>query len=103
MTEVSDIISEKDFAATVDGLAALHGWKYFGVLEQKVYGRRTSKGFPDRVMVRGNRLLFVEYKSEHGRINPDQASWLEALYEVDHIEVYCWRPSDRDRIDAILS
>ena len=105
------LISERELAATVDALAELHGWKIFGVLEQRVYARRLSRGFPDRVMTRAGRLLFVEYKSQAGEMGPGQQDWLDALsqcrapegYRVGGgVEVYLWRPSDLDSIEEIL-
>ena len=106
-----NLISEMDFAATVDEMAIAFGWKIYGVLEQMVYARRLSKGFPDRIMVRRGRLLFIEYKSQTGRVMPDQTEWLEELgkcrapegYRVrGGVEVYLWRPSDLDAIEEVL-
>jgi len=93
-------ISEMNFAATVDEMALAFGWKIYGVLEQMVYARRLSKGFPDRVMVRDGRLLFVEYKSQRGRVNPEQAEWMDALRPA--AEVFLWRPSQLDEIEQLL-
>lgn len=106
-----NLISEMDFAATVDEMAMAFGWKIYGVLEQMVYARRLSKGFPDRVMVRRGRLLLIEYKSQTGRVSPDQETWLDELrkcrapegYRVGGgVEVYLWRPSDLDTIEELL-
>ena len=94
-------ISERELAATVDALAELHGWKIYGVLEQRVYARRLSKGFPDRVMTRNSRLLFIEYKSQRGRVTPEQQEWLEFL-RLTLAEVFLWRPSDLDSIEELL-
>ena len=43
-------------------------------------------------MVRGQRLIFSELKSQKGRVSPAQEEWLSRLGEVP-IEVYTWRPS----------
>ena len=95
------LISERELAATVDAMAERFGWKIYGVLEQRVYARRLSKGFPDRVMTRNSRLLFIEYKSQRGRVTPEQQEWLELL-RLTLAEVFLWRPSDLDRIEEIL-
>ena len=105
------LISERELAATVDALAEQAGWKIFGVLEQRVYARRLSKGWPDRVLLRNgpgcSRLIFAELKSERGKLTPEQGEWLLALrlFGEDRdqaIEVYLWRPSDLDSIEEIL-
>lgn len=49
-----------------------------------------GKGFPDLVLVR-DRILFVELKSEKGRLSPDQALWQEWLTEGDG-DHRVWRP-----------
>ncbi len=98
----AECITERELAATVDAMAIAFGWKLYGVLEQAVYARRLSKGFPDRVFLRGQRLLAVEYKRQRGRLTPEQADWLDALRQVPSVEVYEWRPSQLDEIEGIL-
>lgn len=49
-------------------------------------------GFPDAVLVRPPRVLFVEFKSVTGRIEPEQALWLDALRRSE-VEVYIWLPA----------
>lgn len=60
-----------------------------------------SKGFPDLVLVRRHRLLFVELKAKAGRVRPDQKKWMDTLKEVNFdpligniVEVYLWKPED---------
>ena len=54
--------------------------------------RRNRPCFPDLVLIHtGNgRLIFVELKSEKGRVRPDQDVWLQHLGKRH--EVYVWRP-----------
>jgi hypothetical protein len=54
--------------------------------------RRNQPGFPDLTLIhtRNGRLIFVEAKSEKGRLRPKQQVWLELL--GIHHEVYVWRP-----------
>ena len=58
-------------------------------------------GFPDLVLVRGHRLLFVELKSDRGRVSPAQQAWLDALRRAS-VEVHVWRPSDWARVEEVL-
>jgi len=61
-----------------------------------------GKGFPDLVLVNTGTVLFVELKTETGRLSPDQLRWEEALRMADaNYEV--WRPSDWPNVLSILS
>lgn len=55
-------------------------------------------GFPDLCMVHQEqrRLLFVELKTQAGRLRLEQKAWLATLMcvEADHIEIDVWRPTD---------
>ena len=51
-----------------------------------------GKGFPDLVLIKNKRIMFVELKSKNGRTSPEQDSWLHELNDV--AEVYVWRPAD---------
>lgn len=50
-------------------------------------------GFPDLVLCRGRRLLFVELKSQTGKLEPAQIAWRDVLLGAGQ-EWYCWRPTD---------
>ena len=92
------MISEKDFQANVVALAKASGWK-------RIYhtwdSRRSEKGFPDLVMLRGERLLVAELKTERGRVRPEQHEWLDAFAEAG-VETHIWRPSDMVNIAQVL-
>lgn len=103
--------TEKEFLAQIIELAILTGWLVHHVFEQRQYARRTDKGFPDLVLVRPPRLLFVEAKSEKGKISPAQDEWLSKLRQCFHWheaidshipETYVWRPSDWPEIVRVL-
>jgi hypothetical protein len=103
-------ISETEFLRQVLELAAMLGWSaahFRPALTAR--GWRTpvqgnlGAGFPDLVLAsptRG-RLLFVELKSDVGRVSADQAAVLAAL-EAAGARCYVWRPRDFDRITEIL-
>jgi hypothetical protein len=56
--------------------------------------RRNTAGWPDLVLVhtRTGRLLFVELKSQAGKVRPAQHVWLRVL-GIKH-ETYVWKPQD---------
>ncbi len=60
-----------------------------------------DKGFPDLVLVRPPFTMFVELKSEKGKLTPEQTVWLEALEKCGH-DARVWRPSDMREIEETL-
>lgn len=64
---------------------------------------RSTAGFPDLVLVRAPRLLFVELKTESGKATDAQAEWLAALAQCPGAETYLWRPSDLPTVAEILA
>lgn len=63
---------------------------------------RSARGYPDWHLTHPNgRSVFVELKSENGRLRPEQEQWLERLRVCGH-EAYVWRPSDFEEAANIL-
>jgi hypothetical protein len=100
-------VLEKDWQQTVIEAAQTLGFKVAHFRPAKTTkGWRTpvqadGAGFPDIVMVRGERIIFAELKSDTGKISADQEAWLEALGQA--VEAYVWRPRDWDAVVAALS
>jgi len=101
-------ISEKAFSQQVVDLAQVLGWRIAHFRPARTAkGWRTpvsadGAGFPDLVMVRGDRLIFAELKSEKGKAEPAQQEWLRLLEATGKAEVYLWRPSQIEEIVEIL-
>jgi len=101
-------ISEKAFSQQVVDLAQVLGWRIAHFRPARTAkGWRTpvsadGAGFPDLVMVRGDRLIFAELKSEKGRLMLAQQEWLDLLAGTGKAEVFLWRPSDFEEIVEIL-
>jgi len=70
-------------------LARMTGWLSYHTWDS----RKSQPGFPDLVLVRRERLVFAELKSEKGKLTPAQVEWNEAL-KATAAEVYVWRPAD---------
>lgn len=125
MTTLAEItqgsISEKQWQAIVYGAAVAGGWLAYHTHDS----RRSAAGFPDCVFVKDGRVIFVELKTEVGKLSPDQQVWLDKLAHVEHVvsrvvrrlaekvgvtvekksypvQVYVWRPSDWPMICQIL-
>ena len=107
MTNATNHITEREFQATVVALARAYGWMVNGVLEQREYSKRLSKGFPDLVLARYKPgsivgwLIFAELKSQKGRVSPEQRAWL-TLLSVCGQDTFVWRPGDLDEIERVL-
>ncbi len=82
-------MSEAELQTNVREIARLGGWLVYHTNDS----RRSDKGFPDLVMVHplSGRIVYVELKSEKGRIRPEQRQWIDALSRSGR-DVYVWRP-----------
>jgi hypothetical protein len=109
-------LSEAEFRAQVDEIAAIYGWSWMhvdplrgkgGIWRTPTHGP-LGKGWPDTVYVHPRKgLLFVEFKKELGKTSDDQDRVLGVLRlladAVIGIEVCVWRPSDFPLIAEVLS
>ena len=107
-TGLYSLITESDFTAQVIDLARHLGWRVAHFRPAMTKGGRwvtavqgDGAGFPDLVLVRGQRLILAELKSANGKLSEAQAIWLAMLKEAAP-ETYLWRPSDIDEIERLL-
>ena len=93
-------MTEAQFQQAVVDLARATGWFVYHTHDS----RRSAPGFPDLTMVRGNRLIFAELKTEKGFLTHAQEDWLGRLEATCHrgLGVYVWRPSDWPDIETLL-
>jgi len=120
-------LSEDEFRKQVNEVATLYGWEFMfvkplraagGIWKTPTFGT-IGKGWPDTMFVKvgknGSRILFVEFKRELGKVEPDQErvlgylrgleqphGWIADMFAVI-VEVHIWRPSDFDTIVEVLS
>lgn len=96
--QVALAMTERELAEAVVAAALTFGWMAY----RTWLSIRSPKGFPDLVLLRAPRLLFVELKREKTKPTPAQWAWLEALgrvataqdEELGQPEVYLWKPRD---------
>ena len=92
-------ISEKEFQNKVIALAIMYGWRVTHFRASQVGGKwmtaiQGHSGFPDLVLAHEHKgIIYAELKSERGRLDPAQITWLRTL-DAAGAEAYCWRPSD---------
>jgi hypothetical protein len=89
-------VTEAELQQLLIDAAELNGWLVFHDNDS----RRNVAGFPDLVLVHGRhgRVLFLELKSEIGRLRPEQHVWTDALSRCDTIASAIVRPQHADRI-----
>ena len=103
--------SEAELQDKVIQLAKLTGWKvaHFrnvkvlkadGTVRYQLPVQADGKGFVDLVLVK-HKVLWVELKSQKGKLSPEQKDWIDALRNAGQ-EVYLFRPDDWDSIDKLL-
>lgn len=96
-------ITEREWQTQVLTWAKRYGWKTYHVHDSRTQEWGTDPGFPDLVLARADRLLFVELKAQSGRLRPSQTGWRIALEQVPHVEWYAWRPRDEIAVRECLA
>jgi len=99
--------SEEVFQQQVIEAAQILGWKAHHARKAWTKkGFRTpiqgDPGFPDLVLARAPRVLFVELKVDNGRLTDAQEWWMEELNQCPGVETYVWRPKMWDLLLKIL-
>jgi hypothetical protein len=103
---------EKAFMAAVLQYAGLMGWRHFHDVATNApracwnCGRqsaapRNTAGWPDLVLLRRPRVLFVELKREGEHPTTEQIAWLDDLRACGQ-DVRLWRPGDWPEIEKVL-
>ncbi|MHB8322987.1 MAG: VRR-NUC domain-containing protein [Candidatus Dormibacteria bacterium] len=90
---VTSRTTEADLLRSVVNLAQLQGWLTYHTWNS----RHSAAGFPDLVMTRLGRLLFVELKAQSGKLTAEQQVWADALSQAGvegAVDYYTWRPND---------
>lgn len=111
MTDTLPPQTEEDFQKMVEDTAHLLGWKTFSLIQSaaisaktgKIISMVTKRGWPDLVLVKGNKIIFWELKADKGKLSPEQREWLTALEAVKTVhQVGCVRPRDWKLIEETL-
>jgi hypothetical protein len=82
-------ITEKELESQVKDLAKLFGWEYY----HPWLSIHSPRGWPDVSLCRPPQLIFLELKTEKGKVSEHQQKWLDLLGQCPGCEVYVVRPS----------
>lgn len=82
-------MSERELQENVIAMAQLLGWR----VQFTWSSVHSPAGWPDLFMVRVDRALAAELKTERGKVTTAQREWLDRLAAVG-VETAIWRPSD---------
>ena len=96
--DVSGLVTEASWQAQVVAAADLFGWYVY----HNPDSRRSNAGFPDLVLIRPPRILWIELKAEKGKLTDPQEEFFNLLRECE-AEAYIWWPKDWDEIIEVLS
>jgi Holliday junction resolvase-like predicted endonuclease len=97
MLPVEPKLTERQFQARVVTYARIMGWRCFHHFDS----RRSEAGWPDLVLIRRPRVVFVEVKSARGSLTDAQRECLGLLRSCKQ-EVYVARPSDWPALELLL-
>lgn len=91
--------SETDFQNSVIDTATKLGWLHYHSHDS----RRSEPGFPDLVLARDGHVLFLELKSEDGRLTYEQANWMRTLEGKPDVHAWTVTPDDWDDLANVLA
>lgn len=64
--------------------------------------RRSNPGFPDWTIVYGSIIVFVEMKSDTGRLTSDQGKWINTLRQMNPDGVKAWIVRGNARLSVLI-
>jgi hypothetical protein len=98
MSSMKPMMTEAQFQQRITDLCDWLGLKW----HHETDSRKSKKGFPDLVICGPNHLIWVELKSNRGRVTKAQQEWLDAL-EAANQQAFVWRPDDWPTIQKMLT
>lgn len=100
-------MNEAQFQKRIVQIAKRNGWLVFHPKKTRLPNGAWvtpfigDAGFPDLVLVRPPKLLFVELKKQNGQPSKDQIRWVESLRACG-VDAFFWRPDELGYIQSVL-
>lgn len=91
------LYTERDWSKQVADLCHQLAWRRYHTYRSE----RSQPGFPDETLVR-DRVIFLELKTETGKLSDAQKGWLGALLDAS-AECYVARPRDLEFLAYTLT
>lgn len=94
-------MTEKELQSAIVDVLDAYGWRFahFRPAQAQSGNWMTAMqghiGYPDITAVKGVKILFIELKSEKGKVRPEQDDWLTDLADA-YLGVHLVRPSNLD-------
>lgn len=82
-------VTHAELQASIIQLATLKGYEHF----HNLHPEGSDPGWPDLVLCKPPRLIFLELKTERGKLTEAQRGWLLRLKACNQ-ECYLLRPTD---------
>jgi len=92
-------MNEVDFESQLRDLIKLYQWD---VAYHTHDSRHSAQGFPDWVLIRGERAVILELKGSRGKLSDAQALMLEIMRLHGKFEVYAFWPEDADLLAEVM-
>lgn len=101
-------VSEYDFQVAVTRYAKAQGWMPMYFRKTATQGKDrwvavAPPGWPDLTLLRLDKLVCIECKSEKGKPTEAQQLWLAGLDRVAGVSTYLFRPSDASTVMQVLA
>ena len=104
MSLLAKAMTEDELLTAITDAATYLGWRWFHIRRSDLARQMGHSGFPDLVLARKGRVLFMELKSEKGGIAPDQHAWMDALDSPErYVTAIIARPSQLDYVLRMLA
>ena len=97
--DASGLVTEASWQAQVVAAAEVFDWYIY----HNPDSRRSTAGFPDLVLIRPPRVLFMEWTRQTGRLSPIQREVIDQLEACPGVEVHVARPSDWEQVCSWLA
>ena len=96
-------MSEDELVYAIGDVLTRYGWRWTHHRRSDQAITMGDPGEPDIRAVRDGRALWIECKSQAGRLTADQAAWLTAYGQVPGAVVRVMRPADLTAFVAELT